>query len=75
MTTSLDELPLLITPAELAVFLRTTSNSLAQDRYLGRGVPFVKAGRRVLYARSEVRAYLERNTLRRTDDRHGEGVA
>jgi hypothetical protein len=74
MTTSLDELPLLITPAELAVFLRTTSNSLAQDRYLGRGVPFVKAGRRVLYARSEVRAYLERNTLRRTDDRHGDGV-
>jgi hypothetical protein len=40
MTTDLDELPPLMTPPELAGVLRTTTNSLAQERYLGRGVPF-----------------------------------
>jgi hypothetical protein len=58
MTASLDELPPLLTPPELAQLLRTTTNSLAQDRYLGRGVPFVRHGRKVLYARTDVSAYL-----------------
>jgi hypothetical protein len=66
-----DELPTLSTPAELARFMRTTTNSLAQDRYLGRGVPFIKVGRRVRYSRSDVLAYLERNTMQRTDDPRG----
>jgi hypothetical protein len=51
--------------------MRTTTNSLAQDRYLGRGVPFIKVGRRVRYSRSDVLAYLERNTMQRTDDPRG----
>lgn len=71
MASVIDELPILMTPAELARFLRTTTNSLAQERYLGRGVPFIKNGRRVLYARSDVVAYLERNTVQRTDDPRG----
>jgi hypothetical protein len=64
----LAELPELLTPPELARFMRTTTNSLAQDRYLGRGVPFIKAGRRILYARSSVQKYLDANTIQRTDD-------
>lgn len=64
----LDALPPLLTPAELAEFMRTTTNSLAQDRYLGRGVPFIKNGKRVLYARTAVLDYLERNTAQRTDN-------
>lgn len=75
MSTALDELPDLLTPPELAQFMRTTTNSLAQDRYLGRGVPFIKAGRRILYARSDVQDYLQRNRLQRTDDPRGVGVA
>jgi hypothetical protein len=75
MTTLLDELPALLTPGELAEFMRTTQNSLAQDRYLGRGVPFVKHGRKVLYTRSDVLAYLERNRCQRTDDPRGAGAA
>ncbi len=67
-----DELPVIITPPELAEFLRTTVNSLAQDRYLGRGVPFIRVGRRVRYARSDVLTYLEANTCQRTDDRQSE---
>lgn len=74
MPASLDELPALLTPAELADLMRTTQNSLAQDRYLGRGVPFIKHGRKILYARDEVCSYLERNRCQRTDDPRGAGV-
>jgi hypothetical protein len=56
MAATLDELPALLTPPELAQLLRTTINSLAQDRYLGRGVPFTRHGRKVLYARTDVLA-------------------
>jgi hypothetical protein len=71
MTVSLGELPALLTPPELAQLLRTTTNSLAQDRYLGRGVPFRRHGRKVLYARSDVLDYLQRNRATRTDDPRG----
>jgi hypothetical protein len=71
MASAIDELPILMTPKELARFMRTTTNSLAQERYLGRGVPFIKNGRRVLYSRSDVIAYIERNTVQRTDDPRG----
>jgi hypothetical protein len=67
MSASLDELPPLLTPPEVAGLLRTTTNTLAQDRYLGRGVPFIRHGRKVLYARTDVMAYLEGNRCR-TDD-------
>lgn len=67
----LDSLPPLLTPAELADLMRTTTNSLAQDRYLGRGVPFIKNGKRVLYARTAVLDYLERNMAQRTDTPRG----
>lgn len=72
---TLDDLPALITPLELAKLMRTTTNSLAQDRYLGRGVPFVKHGRTVLYAKTDVLAYIEQNRCQRTDDPRGVGAA
>jgi hypothetical protein len=72
---AMDALPPLLTPAELADLMRTTTNSLAQDRYLGRGVPFIKNGKRVLYARTAILAYLERNTAQRTDDPRGAASA
>lgn len=65
---TLKELPELLTPQELAELLRTTTNSLSQDRYLGRGVPFIRTGRRILYAREDVLAYLEANTRQRAGD-------
>jgi hypothetical protein len=75
MNATLDELPNLLTPPELAGLLRTTANSLAQDRYLGRGVPFVRHGRKVLYACVDVVTYLENNRCQRTDDPPGVGAA
>lgn len=51
-------LPEMGTPAEVAEFMRTTTDALSQDRYLGRGIPYVKHGKRVLYRWDDVRAYL-----------------
>lgn len=52
------------TPGEVAGFLHTTVATLAQDRYLGRGIPYVKHGRKVLYRWEDVHDYLEANTVR-----------
>jgi hypothetical protein len=68
---NLDELPGVITPPVLAKALGTTTNSLAQDRYLGRGIPFIKFGKRVRYLRSDVSDYLAANRVQRTDDPRG----
>jgi hypothetical protein len=56
------------TPAQIAPVLDTTEAGLAQMRYRGTGPRFVKRGRRVLYRWSDVRDYLNANTIQRTDD-------
>jgi hypothetical protein len=68
---NLDELPAVMTPAIVAEFLHTTTNTLSQDRYLGRGLPFVKFGNRVRYLRQDVLDYLSANRVQRTDDPRG----
>ncbi|WP_347955448.1 DNA-binding protein [Gordonia aichiensis] len=52
------------TPKSLSEFLHTTPQALSQDRYLGRGIPYVKFGRKVLYRWSDVYAYLDAHTVR-----------
>lgn len=54
----LKELPPIATAAQVAAVLQTTVDSLAQDRYRRRGLPFVKIGGRVRYIRADVLAYL-----------------
>ncbi|NKS00927.1 DNA-binding protein [Rhodococcus hoagii] len=62
----------LATPAEVAKHLHTTAGSLAQQRYKGTGIPFVKIdGRRVLYRWEDVEAYVESRLVTRTDERPG----
>ncbi|WP_138845255.1 helix-turn-helix transcriptional regulator [Rhodococcus pyridinivorans] len=62
----------LATPKEVAAVLHTTEASLAQQRYKGTGIPFVKIdGRRVLYRWSDVEAYINSRVMTRTDDRSG----
>jgi hypothetical protein len=65
---ALDEL---ITRSQLAEYLHTTVGRLAQDSYHGRGIPFVKHGRKVLYRRSDVQKYLQDNTFQSTADAQG----
>ncbi|MGH3524727.1 MAG: helix-turn-helix transcriptional regulator [Mycobacterium sp.] len=62
-------------PEQVALVLGTSTAGLAQMRYRGTGPRFVKRGRRVLYRWSDVRAYLDANTIQRTDDPRGVGVA
>ncbi|WFR72937.1 DNA-binding protein [Prescottella defluvii] len=62
----------LATPKEVAAHLHTTVDSLAQQRYRGTGIPFVKIdGRRVLYRWKDVEAYIESRLITRTDERPG----
>lgn len=51
--------PDLMTPKEVAAMLRTTEGSLATRRNRGSGPRFLRAGRRILYARADVLAWLQ----------------
>lgn len=66
-------------PAEVAPVLGTSEAGLAQMRYRGTGPKFVKVGAghrgRVLYRWSDVREFLDANTVQRTDDTRGVGAA
>lgn len=56
-------IPALAEPSEVAEVLHVSEASLSQDRYLGRGLPYIKHGRRVLYRWSDVQEYLDSNTV------------
>ncbi len=47
-----------MTTQQLAPVLDVTPAALAQDRYRGVGIPYVKLGRRVRYIRADVARYL-----------------
>lgn len=57
--------------AEVAKVLHCTESTLAQMRYKGTGPKFIKVGHKVLYRWADVRAYLDANTVQRTDDPRG----
>ena len=57
----LSGLPPVITPDELADVLKTTPAALAQERYRGTGVPYVKWGSRIRYLREDVIRFLADN--------------
>ncbi|CAI7979451.1 hypothetical protein FRAHR75_620017 [Frankia sp. Hr75.2] len=50
----------LMTVDEVAEYLRTTPTALYTMRHRGEGPPAVKVGRKLLYARSDLDAYLGR---------------
>ena len=58
-------------PLQVADVLDTSLAGLAQMRYRGTGPRFIKRGRRVLYRWSDIRDYLDANTIQRTDERGG----
>jgi|KBSSwiStaDraftv2_1062776.scaffolds.fasta_scaffold1950780_1 hypothetical protein len=61
--TVLDDLPALLKPAEAAKVLRTSTASLSQDRFLNRGAPYIKVGKRVLYERDSLLEYLRQGVV------------
>ncbi len=54
----LSALPAVMDSDQLAPVLGISSAALAQDRYRGGGIPYVKIGRRVRYLRADVCRYL-----------------
>ncbi|CPT68775.1 Uncharacterised protein [Mycobacteroides abscessus subsp. abscessus] len=63
-------------PSEVAAVLHTTEAGLAQMRYRGTGPKFCRVGgRKVVYRWSDVRAYLDANTLQCTSDHVRGGAA
>lgn len=59
----MDEIPMVLTARQLADLLSTTEQSLAQDRYLNRGVPYTRVGRRIRYLRADVLNFLSANRI------------
>jgi len=66
--------PLAVAPQTAAILLGSTEASLEKDRAIGHlGVPYVKAGRRVIYCLSDLKDWL--NDHKVTPSVHaGEGV-
>ncbi|MFV1500804.1 helix-turn-helix domain-containing protein [Mycobacterium kansasii] len=61
------ELPDVATPEQVAKYVHKSEQALAQDRYLRRGLPYVKYGKRIRYLRQDVLDYLAANRVE-TDD-------
>ncbi|MBS9535044.1 helix-turn-helix domain-containing protein [Mycobacterium sp. M1] len=55
------EMPEIMSEEELSKFVGIPPRSLAQDRYLGKGIPYVKFGQRVRYLRDDVIAFMLAN--------------
>lgn len=55
---ALADLRPVLTAKQLGELLGKSGDALAQDRWLGKGIPFVKYGSRVYYLRSDVVAFL-----------------
>lgn len=62
----LDVLPPVATGKDVAALIGSTENALAQDRYLNRGVPYTRVGRRVRYLRADVLKFLAENRIGNT---------
>ena len=73
-TSSSNTLPLAVAPQTAASLLGSTESSLEKDRAVGHlGIPYVKAGKRVIYCLSDLKDWLTANKV--TPSTHaGEGV-
>ena len=68
-TTAFEELPPFLRTPEVAKILRKSANAVVQDRYLGLGPRYIRDGRRILYAKSDVLDYLRQHTVQPDDPR------
>ena len=57
-------IPLAVDPNQAAALLNSTDASLEKDRAIGHmGVPYVRAGRRVIYRLADLAGWLESNRI------------
>jgi hypothetical protein len=69
---AVENLPPYLRTPEVAKLMRKSENAVVQDRYLHRGPPFIRVGggRRILYDRDQVLAYLRQHTVQPDDQRN-----
>jgi hypothetical protein len=63
---ALEDLPIFLTPKQLAQLLTCSPRKLERHRNSGEGIPFVKHGRRVYYPRDVVFSELRKRLYRST---------
>jgi hypothetical protein len=54
----------LATPEQVADSLNVKTETLAQQRYRGIGLPYIRVGRAVRYRWADVQAYLDARTVK-----------
>ena len=59
----MENLPQFLSEAEVAKILSISRATLQQNRWLNRGIPFLKVGRSVRYAVTDLQAYIEENRV------------
>jgi excisionase family DNA binding protein len=65
------ELPVLMTPKEVAEFLQIKEQTLLVWRHYKRyNLPYVKIGRRVFYKEKDVKDFLDARTIKYTERKH-----
>ena len=64
------DLPLFMTPDQLAYLLDKSVRTLERDRHMGRSIPFGRVGRTVLYAREDVLQYLRQSPTNICEFKH-----
>lgn len=57
------QLPTFLKAREVAEWLGISEQALAQDRFRGDGIPFVRIGTRVRYRLADLHEYVEKNTV------------
>lgn len=57
------QLPTFLKAREVAEWLGISEQALAQDRFRGDGIPFVRIGARVRYRMADLLQYVEENTV------------
>ena len=62
MTIQINEMALL-SEKEVQEIYKLNARTLQRDRVLGRGIPYVKIGRRVRYKKSDIEKYIKRHTV------------
>jgi hypothetical protein len=51
-------MPKFMTETEVSTSIRRAVQTLRNDRHYGRGIPYIKNGRSVLYCREDVEKYM-----------------
>ena len=59
----MEKLPQFLSEIEVAKILSISRATLQQNRWLGRGIPFLKVGRSVRYAVTDLQAFIEANRV------------